>query len=76
MKKARAAMDPEYRAMITVINASAVFTRNTTFDDLIKTLNGNLNYVRIHAMSKTAAGDPPEPEPQPEPTPTPTPELS
>lgn len=42
MKKARAAMDPEYCAMITVINASAVFTRNTTFDDLIKTLNGNL----------------------------------
>ena len=76
MKKARAAMDPEYRAMITVINASAVFTRNTSFDNLIKTLNGNLNYVRIHAMSKTAAGDTPEPEPQPEPTPTPTPELS
>lgn len=63
MKKARAAMDPEYKALIVVINSSAVFTTNPAYNNVIKTLNGNINYVRIHAMSKSAGGEEPEPAP-------------
>jgi len=64
MKKARQAMDPEYKALIVVINSSAVFTTNTAYNNVIKTLNGNINYVRIHAMSKSAGGEEPEPAPE------------
>lgn len=76
MKKARTAMDPEYRALIQVVNAAAIiYGRQGMFDSLIKTLNGNINYVKIHAMSKSSSGgDEPQPEPSPEPTPEPTPE--
>lgn len=77
MKKARMAMDPEYRTLIQVLNASAIiYGQATNFSGIIKQLNDNINYVKIHAMSKTATGGDtptPEPEPEPEPTPTPTP---
>jgi len=73
MKKARAAMDPEYRALIQVLNASAIiYGQVSDFSGIIKKLNDNINYVRVHAMSKTAAGDTPEPEPEPTPEPEPS----
>lgn len=71
MKKARAAMDPEYKALILVLNSLAVAyaSKTSQYDPLIKTLNDNINYVRIHAMSKSASGgDEPAPEPEPETT--------
>ena len=64
MKNARLAMDPEYKALILVINSSAVFTANPAYDNVIKTLNGNINYVRIHAITKSAGGEEPEPAPE------------
>ncbi len=86
MKKTRAQMDPEYRVLIQVLNASAIiYGQDGTFDTIVKKLNDNINYVRIHAMPKGAAsGDEPTPEPEPEPspepeptpTPTPTPDPS
>ena len=73
MKKARAQMDPEYRALIQVLNASAIiYGQVSDFSGIIKKLNDNINYVRIHAMSHTAAGDTPEPEPEPTPEPEPS----
>lgn len=76
MKKARAAMDPEYKTLIQVLNASAVIYGQTGhFDELIRTLNDNINYVKIHAITKpTGGGDEPEPEPEPTPDPEPDPE--
>ena len=70
MKKARTAMDPEYRALIQVLNASAIFYGQTSdFSGIIKKLNDNINYVKIHAMSKTTTGgDEPTPEPTPDPS--------
>ena len=74
MKKARAQMDPEYRALIQVLNASAIiYGQVSDFSGIIKKLNDNINYVRIHAMAKGTTGDTPEPEPTPEPTPEPEP---
>lgn len=78
MKKARTAMDPEYRTLIQVLNASAIiYGQSSDFSGIIKMLNDNINYVKIHAMSKTTTGgDEPTPEPEPQPEPTPTPDPS
>lgn len=58
MKKARQAMDPEYKALVQVLNASAIIygQHTATFDEIIRTLNQNIDYVKIHAMSKTSDG--------------------
>ncbi|MBQ7899454.1 MAG: hypothetical protein IJ307_06330 [Bacteroidales bacterium] len=58
MKNARAQMDPEYRALILILNSFAVTADdNYAYTEIIKTLNDNINYVRIHAMSKAAAAE-------------------
>lgn len=58
MKKARLAMDPEYKALIQILNATAIlYGKGGSFDNIIKTLNDNINYVKIHAMSKTSDTD-------------------
>ena len=52
MKQAREALYPEYRALIQLLNAFALVSDNVQqYDTLISTLNGNIDYVRIHAMS-------------------------
>ena len=77
MKQAREAVYPEYRALILLLNAFAVTdSEPDRYAALIFQLNNNIDYVKIHAMTKGTAsedegGD--EPEPQPEPTPTPDP---
>lgn len=74
MKQAREAVYPEYRALILLLNAFAVTdSEPDRYAALIFQLNNNIDYVKIHAMTKGTAsedegGD--EPEPQPEPTPT------
>ena len=51
MKQAREALYPEYRALIQLLNAFALVSDNVQqYDTLISTLNGNIDYVRIHAM--------------------------
>ena len=59
MKQARLAAYPEYKALIQILNAFAITDdeRSYEYGELIKTLNGNIDYVRIHAMSKSAAGE-------------------
>lgn len=77
MKNARAAMDPEYRALILVLNSFAVTASQPIFyRDILRTLNDNINYIRIHAMSKPAStsGGDDDPTPAPDPTPDPEPE--
>lgn len=74
MKQAREAIYPEYRALILLFNSyTAIDSNPNRFAALIKALNDNINYVRIHAMSHTGGeddgGDTPEPTPEPEPTP-------
>lgn len=52
MKQAREAFYPEYRALIQLLNAAALIDEDTTkYASLIQTLNRNIDYVRIHAMS-------------------------
>lgn len=86
MKRARTAMEPEYRALVQILNASAIIYQQAGYPELIKTLNGNISYVKIHAMAKGTAssgggggdqgggGDDPTPSPTPEPEPSPEPE--
>lgn len=51
MKQAREAIYPEYRALIQLLNAFALVNDNVhQYATLISTLNGNIDYVRIHAM--------------------------
>ncbi|MBO4214707.1 MAG: hypothetical protein J5888_00050 [Bacteroidaceae bacterium] len=51
MKQAREAIYPEYRALIQLLNAFALVSDNVQqYATLISTLNGNIDYVRIHAM--------------------------
>ena len=51
MKQAREALYPEYRALIQLLNAFALVSDNVhQYATLISTLNGNIDYVRIHAM--------------------------
>ena len=79
MKQAREAVYPEYRALILLLNAFAVTdSEPERYSALIFQLNNNIDYVKIHAMTKGTAsedegGDEPEPEPTPTPTPTPDP---
>lgn len=53
MKKARATMDPEYKLLILMLNAFAIATdRPGIYEDLIATLNNNIDYVKLHAVNK------------------------
>jgi len=62
MKKARAQMAPEYRALILVFNTSVIiYGQSGDFDGIVKKLNDNINYVRIHAMAHTATETSPDP---------------
>lgn len=69
MKQAREAVYPEYRALILLLNAFAVTdSEPDRYAALIFQLNNNIDYVKIHAMTKGTAsedegGDEPEPEP-------------
>ena len=70
MKQAREAIYPEYRLLISLLNAYALIDSDTErFQVLIAALNANIDYVKIHAMTKGEEGEEPEPEPEPEPTP-------
>ena len=68
MKQAREAVYPEYRALILLLNAFAVTdSEPNRFAALIFQLNNNIDYVKIHAMTKGTAsedegGDEPEPD--------------
>ena len=69
MKQAREAVYPEYRALILLLNAFAVTdSEPDRYAALIFQLNNNIDYVKIHAMTKGTAsedegGDEPEPQP-------------
>lgn len=78
MKQAREAVYPEYRALILLLNAFAVTdSEPDRYAALIFQLNNNIDYVKIHAMTKgTASEDEGGDEPEPQPTPTPTPDPS
>ena len=77
MKQAREAVYPEYRALILLLNAFAVTDSEPDRYAAIFQLNNNIDYVKIHAMTKgTASEDEGGDEPEPEPTPTPTPDPS
>ena len=78
MKQAREAVYPEYRALILLLNAFAVTdSEPDRYAALIFQLNNNIDYVKIHAMTKgTASEDEGGDEPEPTPTPTPTPDPS
>ena len=75
MKQAREAVYPEYRALILLLNAFAVTdSEPDRYAALISQLNNNIDYVKIHAMTKgTASEDEGGDEPTPTPTPTPDP---
>jgi len=68
MKQAREAVYPEYRALILLLNAFAVTdSEPDRYAALIFQLNNNIDYVKIHAMTKGTAsedegGDEPEPD--------------
>ena len=74
MKQAREAVYPEYRALILLLNAFAVTdSEPDRYAALIVQLNNNIDYVKIHAMTKGTAsedegGDEPEPTPTPDPS--------
>ena len=74
MKQAREAVYPEYRALILLLNAFAVTdSEPDRYAALIFQLNNNIDYVKIHAMTKGTAsedegGDEPEPTPTPDPS--------
>ncbi len=56
MKQAREAFYPEYRALILLLNSfAAVDDDPARFSQLVGTLNRNIDYVRIHAMSDSSA---------------------
>ena len=76
MKQAREAVYPEYRALILLLNAFAVTdSEPDRYAALIFQLNNNIDYVKIHAMTKGTASED-EGGDEPEPTPTPTPDPS
>ena len=63
MKNARAAMDPEYKALTLIINSLAVCANSIyDYEDIIKTLNKNITYVKTHAISKAGSGEDVQPE--------------
>lgn len=56
MKSAREAIYPEYRALIQVLNAYAIVDDDPTkYATLIRTLNDNIDYVRIHAITSSGS---------------------
>ena len=56
MKQAREAIYPEYRALISLLNAYALIDSDIhRYETLIMTLNNNIDYVRIHAMGGGSA---------------------
>lgn len=63
MKNARAAMDPEHKALTLIINSLAVCANSIyDYEDIIKTLNKNITYVKTHAISKAGSGEDVQPE--------------
>ena len=74
MKQAREVIYPEYRALIDLLNAYAMVDENVSrYASLIHTLNRNIDYVRIHAMtnggssgSSSNGGGSLTPDPSPE----------
>lgn len=70
MKQAREAFYPEYRQLILLLNAFAQTDpeKGREYETLIRALNDNIDYVRIHAVKSDAAaggddGNTPEPAP-------------
>ena len=58
MKQARAEMDPEYKTLIDVLNAYAMTDSDVhRYETLITTLNRNIDYVKIHAITKSKDSD-------------------
>lgn len=56
MQNAREAFYPEYRTLILLLNSFAAIDDDVNrFSQLIGTLNRNIDYIRIHAMSGTSA---------------------
>lgn len=59
MKKARVAMDPEYKRLIQILNAFLI--ANADFaqlaSEMVAALNRNIDYIRIHAVSKAGSGE-------------------
>ena len=52
MKQAREAIYSEYRLLIQLLNAYALVDSDVhKFDALISTLNNNIDYIRVHAMT-------------------------
>ena len=63
MKTAREAIYPEYRVLIQLLNAYATVAASpTAYQQLIQTLNNNIDYVRRHAITKSAGGEEPTPD--------------
>ena len=67
MKQAREAVYPEYRALILLLNAFAVTdSEPDRYAALIFQLNNNIDYVKIHAMTKGTASEDEGGEPEPD----------
>ena len=55
MKAARAAMEPEYRWLITILNAAALMDDDEhRFDSLITALNANIDYLKKNVLPHRA----------------------
>lgn len=87
MQAARSAMEPEYRWLISILNAYALVDEDEQrFLSLVNRLNMNIDYLKNVVLPRQGyeeedggGDDPtptptPEPTPDPEPTPTPDPE--
>ena len=58
MKTACEAIYPEYRVLIQLLNAHATVAASpTAYQQLIQTLNNNIDYVRKHAITKGTSGE-------------------
>jgi len=56
MQQAREAIYPEYRALVDLLNAFAMVDADVTrYATLIQTLDRNIDYVRVHAMTNGGA---------------------
>ena len=57
MKAARAAMEPEYRWLIAILNAAALMSDDEhKFDTLIQTLNQNIDYLKTVVLARQGGG--------------------
>ena len=57
MKAARAAIEPEYRWLIAIINAAALMNDNEHFfDALINALNQNIDYLKTVVLARQGGG--------------------